>query len=353
MFEIEVQATKKEKGRCIELINKLDSITDGKTIVKKHAEAKILEFPGNIGLMSLEYVQYLRDKGYKEITLSIYRSTLSNFSLETNGDKLELNDLTPQYVLDYVFKVQPLSRRITDVIKGFLRYEYDKGLVDYKLCSCLDNLRVNRVVKLPSVYSPDEVMMLERSVNRSSPVGKRDYAMILLASRLGLRSSDICTMRFEHINWDECTITLVQEKTNRSIILPLLEDVGEAIIDYIRCGRPNTTSKYIFVSHNNPEKHADTNLLTSRVKRYFGEAKIDTTNRHAGPHALRHSLATALMNGGIELPVISEALGHEFTSSTMHYLNVNLEALIECSLDVPSVDSKYYSQGGGRLYEKN
>lgn len=133
--------------------------------------------------------------------------------------------------------------------------------------------------------------------------------------------------------------------------LPLLEDVGSAIIDYVQSGRPKTKAKAIFVSHSYPDLAVTPMLLSSRIHKWFSYSSVDISERHFGPHALRHSLATTLMNNGIALPVISETLGHEFTSSTMIYLDVDINSLLACSLDVPAVEGKYYNQMGGILYE--
>ena len=175
--------------------------------------------------------------------------------------------------------------------------------------------------------------------------------MILLATRLGLRSSDIRRLQLGNIDWDRNVISLIQYKTNKQTELPLLSEVGDAIIDYLLHGRPKTNLKYVFLSLMQPYRMLGDSAFTGIVIRVIRDSRINTNGRHHGAHSLRHSLATTLMNNGTDLPVISETLGHKSTESTMYYLNVNISNLLECSHEVPSVPDLYYTQKGGLFYE--
>ena len=176
--------------------------------------------------------------------------------------------------------------------------------------------------------------------------------MVLLATRLGLRASDVAGLRFNEIDWENCIITRKQYKTGRTITLPLLSDVGEAMIDYILHARPRTNGvDSVFISHFQPYRPCSPTAFSSLVKRAIHHSGVSCENRHTGAHSLRHSLATTLMNEGIEFPVISEVLGHGSTESTSYYLGVSIKNLLECSLDVPIVDEGFYIQKGGKFYE--
>ena len=175
--------------------------------------------------------------------------------------------------------------------------------------------------------------------------------MILLATRLGLRSSDIRHMQIKDIDWDKSIIRIQQFKTKRYIELPLLADVGDAIIDYILNARPKTEYSNVFITANHPFKDIGDSAFTGVVIRVMKKSRVNVDGRHHGTHCLRHSLATAMMNNGTELPVISEVLGHVSTESTMYYLGVNLSNLLFCSHSVPMVPDAYYTQKGGVFYE--
>jgi integrase len=215
----------------------------------------------------------------------------------------------------------------------------------------LKSVKPHRKEALPSCYDPEDVIRVENAIDRRSNIGKRDYAMVLLASRLGLRSSDIRMLEFKDIDWDNSEIKIVQYKTKRHLTLPLLADVGDAIIDYVKNSRPTSRLKNIFLTCTHPYKPCGSATVSSIVKRYFVESGVDCKGRHTGAHALRHSLATAMLGNGTTLPVISGVLGHETSESTMYYLGVDVSSLLKCSLDVPPVDESFYMQKGGILYE--
>jgi integrase len=188
------------------------------------------------------------------------------------------------------------------------------------------------------------VEKLLASIDRGSPPGKRDYAIILIASRLGLRSGDICDLSFENLKWETNTLEIIQKKTEEPLVLPLLEDVGLAIIDYLKYARPECSStNAIFLRLIPPmgklTKDALHSIVTNRM--HAAGIKIQDGKKH-GPHALRHSLASALLEANTPLPVISEVLGHTTTQSTSVYLKIDINQLRTCTLEPPSF---YWNQG--------
>ena len=206
-------------------------------------------------------------------------------------------------------------------------------------------------VKLPSIYSKEEVEKLISSIERSSMIGKRDYAIILLAARLGLRSSDIANLKFDNLLWEQNIIRLVQLKTDKEIELPLLPEVGNAIIDYLKYSRQPSDEPFVFFTACSPIIPITTKAITGLVQRAFTKAGIDIKDKRHGTHALRHSLAGRLLERQTVLPVISEVLGHENTESTKFYLRVDLTSMRKCALEVPAVSPSFYTQKGGIFYE--
>ncbi len=342
------------KARAHKFIKRLDVIisSSSNTTYRCGSCPKVRSFPGEIGSITLSLIESMKDR-VRRATVAQYRSYLSYFCVNMYAQGITLKTISRDVIVRYIDSLKHQRRRISILIKTLLAYAYEQNLITYEQKSCLDDIRYKEHRKLPSFYSPHEVIRLESSVNKSTATGKRDYAMLLLASRLGLRASDICSLEFSNIDWDRNVIEIKQTKTGSYVALPLLEDVGNAIIDYIQNGRPTTAIKNVFMSHTYPDRPATPDLLSSRVHAWFSYSGTDTSGRHAGPHSLRHSLATTLLNAGTGLPVISEVLGHEFTSSTMFYLNTDVNSLLACSLEVPMVDRKYYNQYGGILYGEN
>lgn len=189
------------------------------------------------------------------------------------------------------------------------------------------------------------------SVDRNHAVGKRDHTIILLAARLGLRASDIANLKFENILWEQSSIHLTQFKTGNEIKLPLLSEVGNAIVDYLKFGRPKSSENFVFLCARSPFNPIDTSVITRIVQNTFAKTGINTKYRRHGPHALRHSLAGRLLEKQTALPVITEVLGHENTESTKFYLRIDLTSLRQCVLEVPAVSPCFYIQKGGFFYE--
>ena len=242
-------------------------------------------------------------------------------------------------------KSSPDKNNIILTTRVFFRYLCDNGLIkDTRTEAWMSVLKLKRIhnKKIPSVYTPEEVERIIATPDRSHPQGKRDYAMILLATRYGLRVSDIIGLRFANIDWEKNLLKINQIKTSKQVSLPLSEEVGSAIIDYIKHGRPDVESPFVFLTAHAPYKELSSNVLSGNIMSWMHYAGIDSTNKRAGAHAMRHSLASNLLGVNETLPVISEILGHSTTESTSVYLKVSYDQLRMCALDVPFVLSTFY-----------
>lgn len=259
--------------------------------------------------------------------------------------------ISPEIIIDYanltVFASQNVQYTNLCIIKRFLKYLYDNGKLNKEVSHIVPKSKRVRQPKLPSTYSREEVLTMLTTVDRSSPKGKRDYAMLLLTARLGIRASDVSKLKFCEIDWEHNRISIIQEKTKTPIELPLLPEVGEAIIDYIKYGRPISELPYIFLHVNSPYDRLNRSTLHSIVCQYMRLSGISfEMERHHGPHALRHSLAALLLEKETPLPVISEVLGHRNTESTRYYLRIDINSMKQCMLDVPSVNPHFYRKDG-------
>lgn len=263
-------------------------------------------------------------------------------------------DLT--FVLQFIrqldsWKGHPIYQMIS-MLRAFIKYAYDQKLLKVDFSERIPKYRSVSQPKLPSTYSKEEILRLINSIDRASSIGKRDYAIILLAARLGLRASDVSRLKFENIDWTTSQMEITQVKTGKKLTLPLLADVGNAIIDYLRFGRPRSEEACIFLTERPPfGRFPSSNVVTHIVQRAFQRAGIDIKERRFGPHALRHSLGFRMLQGSTILPVISEVLGHENSESTRYYLRIDLQSMRQCMLEVPPVKDGFYMQKGGVFYE--
>jgi integrase/recombinase XerD len=230
------------------------------------------------------------------------------------------------------------------IIRRFFKFAYDQKLLPIDYSAKIPMSNYTRQSKLPSVYFPQEISALINVIDRGNPKGKRDYAMVLLATRLGLRSSDILGLRFDNIIWEDCRISLNQQKTNTPIDFPLSEEIGSAIIDYLKYARPVSDKPIIFLTLVAPFKELSAPGFANIVQSSLKLAGIDYSKRKRGPHILRHSLASELLKDKIPLPIISEVLGHKNTNSTMYYLRIDIDSLRKCALEVPSISPMFYTR---------
>ena len=306
--------------------------------------------PGEVGEAALAFLENLTSKRRKEITIDKHRRILSHFIvfLEIKS-KAKISDIEDSDILSFINTSINVKDRY-HTMRLFCRFLYARKYTDIDLEYAIAHNRFPVREKLPSIYSADEIRQIEASAEQSSPVGKRDYAILLLTSRLGLRASDICRLRFSNIDWEHNKIILTQYKTGKPVELPLLAEIGEAIVNYLRYARPVSDFQEVFLSARPPYCPMTRSSINSAISQIMRESGVDISHRKFGPHSMRHSLASRLLSNGISLPVISESLGHNNTKSTMEYLRIDVLNLMKCTLDVPPVSSGFYEQKGGVFY---
>ena len=288
------------------------------------------------------YIDQKRADGHSEDTLKSYEIYLGRFSDYLNSRRIaDIRDMDNIAVLgftDTFIRYSPSQIHITLCsLRTFFNYLFQNGFVSKDFAYIVPHDGYRQRIKVPSAYSKEDVETLLKSIDRGNPKGKRDYAIILLAARLGLRAQDICDLSFNNLRWETNTIELVQGKTEESIVLPLLEDVGQAIIDYLKYARPDYEfTNAIFLRLTPPIGNLQAPTLHSIVTQHMRTAGIKTQDgKKHGPHALRHSLASALLEENTPLPIISEILGHRNTASTSVYLKIDINQLRTCSLEPP------------------
>jgi integrase len=174
------------------------------------------------------------------------------------------------------------------------------------------------------------------AVDRNTPQGKKDYAIIILAVELALRVSDISKLQLDEIKWDKSTIELFQQKTGE--FLYMTNNVKWALLDYLMNVR-SKDSEYsnVFLRSKAPyTPYGKVASFYDRVNKYISLARIETEGKHHGLHSCRHGLATRLMNDGTSITVVSEALGHKFANVTKDYIRIDISRLRLVALEVPS-----------------
>ena len=306
----------------------------------KHKE--ILTTPFFVDIRS-RFQSSCEKKGYSQVTTEHYvkqSSYLMDYLAAQGMD--DFTAVTLDTVNTYIrtlagFSYKTVEQHICS-LRAFFRFLYQEGIMPDDLAAKMPMVKARKQTAIPSVWTHEELKQLVGAIDRGSPKGRRDYAIILIACRLGLRCTDIKNLCFENFNWTEKKICFTQSKTGQPMELPLVPDVGWAVIDYLRYGRPKVDSSRIFVRHMAPFlPFAEGDHLDQLIRTYMVKAHIPMRGKHRGMHSLRHTMASVLLEKDTPLPVISDIIGHLDTNSTAVYLKVDMERLAECPLDFEEV----------------
>lgn len=296
-------------------------------------------------LLLNDYVNNLKNEGKAAGTIQTYeivsRQFLEYLELKNIKDIADVQLVTVSLFIPSISKqYQSTSMRtVLSALRSFLRFVKKKNLIMRDLNQAIPGSFGRKTLIIPTI-TPKEEQKLLSSVDRNTPSGKRNYAMLLLALRTGLRSIDISKLTLSDIHWNTNTIEIVQEKTGTPLVLPLLTDVGNAIADYILNGRPHSQLPQIFL-----QTHAPYHKLSGRSSCYSVSRKImkdagirQDNGDKRGFHCLRHSLAARLLSEETPLPIISSILGHRNKDSTKVYFSTDLEHLRVCALSLQGIE---------------
>ena len=311
---------------CIKLSNKTFRI-DTVNCCKLHYQLILKKFLDNLKTKKLsdEYI-YSHQKTLLKFLKYLRKSNILHISKITN-------DIIFNYILTLNIYKQSYKYDIVSKIRVFLKFIYLNNLTSKDFTLAIPKIKINHNNKIPhTIWSTDEIRKILNSINTNTKVGKRDYAIFMLLTHLGLRFSDVKNLKFENIDWQMNILNITQSKTGKIVTLPLLDNVGNAIIDYIKNGRPNVNSKYIFLNKKD-ESFSPQFGFYHILKKYLKLANIDISNKkYIGTYSLRHSLATTLLQNRTPLSTISGILGHTDMNNTAIYLKVDIPSLKECCL---------------------
>lgn len=337
-------------------VNKIESLTDfqytGRVLLGKRLNPPKV-FSGIVGKTMEDFIEF-RKNAYSlaQITVNNYRLYLHSFFCFLNDRSIRvLSKITLAEISQFLRRLNSTKsaaqHMALGVLRTFTKYLYEEKLIseDYSQKIPSDNYR--QQAQIPSTFSKEEIDQLIAVIDRANPKGKRDYAIFLLALKLGFRASDIASLKFANIFWSVNEFNFEQQKTAKSITLPILPEVGNALIDYLKYGRPVSSEKHVFLQVIPPYQKIVPHDVANCLRFYLKRAGINVHNRKHGPHALRHSFASCLLNNGTPLPVISEALGHTTSLSTMFYLRIDTSSLKQCALEAPRLPFAFYMQKGG------
>ena len=300
-------------------------------------------FPTPFAAIADSYFVHMKNSYAQPNTIASHRKTVFRFTDFINNrgtesyDKITLDDINAFIKIILCNYAKASAQCYFGILRSFLRYLHNSGITEEDFSQKVVSVPgVRQAAHLPSTLTVEQIESVLDCIDRESPMGKRDYALLLLASRLGLRVSDIRNLKVVDIHWETREIRITQTKTKEPLVLPLPVDVGWAIIDYLKNARPISEAPEIFlrvvppyISLKNPD-----NVLI----RYMREANIPYTRlTHHGLHILRHSLATHMLDQDIDITTIQGVLGQLNIETTKKYIGINVRQLKECTLEVDSI----------------
>jgi site-specific recombinase XerD len=309
-------------------------------------EAGVLKVKQQAALTAVQchvagYRRYLsQQRGLSETSLPNYTSFIETFLSERFGRgepcmaKLCATDVT-SFMTSQVAKLSPgRTKLLVTALRSFFRYLLHRGEITIALAGCVPSVATWSFSAIPKSLPTGAVRRLLEEQDQTTPNGRRDYAIMVLLARLGLRAGEVVALNLDDIDWDNAVIR-IHRKGGRWTTLPLLDEVGEAIAAYLRSGRPECSSRRVFLRHRAPVRgFAHTITVSSIVRRSLRRAGVDTVR--TGAHLLRHSLAVDLLRKGASLSEIGDVLGHRSPDTTALYAKVDLAALRPLALPWPA-----------------
>lgn len=307
---------------------------------EKNIVSAPLNFVAPRTVLTHEYSCYLQqERALADRSVVIYKSWATRFLESQFGDeKIVFASLRPASIIEFVRSQtkrigQKACKLMTTALRSFLQFLRYRGYIGSDLSAAVPAVASWTMATLPKALPIDQVEQVLKSCRRDTATGRRDYAIILLMARLGLRANEVAQLRLDDVDWQIGCIT-VRGKGGQLAQLPLPLDVGDAIVDYIKNGRPRSAIRKIFLSAQAPIHGFSCNR---RISMLVGEAleRAGIDSERKGAHQLRHALASGMLQRGATLREIGEVLRHRDVQSTAIYAKVDLVSLQEVAMPWP------------------
>lgn len=277
------------------------------------------------------------ERGIRPATIRQYRYHLWRF--EAYLDRIgatRLSELSPMLLSAFVAELAGagLSKETVGVACGMLRvllrYAHREGAISRDLSRTVEGPQIYRLAEIPRSISWEEVGRVLACVDRRTAAGRRDYAILLLLSTYGLRSREIAAMTLDDIDWTHERLAVPSRKAGHSTAFPLSRAVGEALVDYLRHGRPQTGDRRVFFRAVAPVEPIEHAAISKRARHFLLTAGVEVAR--PGSHTLRHSCVQRLVDADFSLKAIGDFVGHRSAKSTEVYAKVAVESLREVAL---------------------
>ncbi|MFZ1414316.1 MAG: site-specific integrase [Defluviicoccus sp.] len=297
-----------------------------------------------VGELMGDFERFLSsERGLSPATLINYLPIVRRFLVDRfGGNTLHFDELgaadVHRFIVRHVQKgALGRAKLLVTALRSFLRFLQQRGAIATDLAAAIPGVASWRLSHLPKTLPPEQVERLVASCDRGMPTGRRDYAILLLLARLGLRGGEVVAMALDDLDW-ECGEIVVRGKGQRLTRLPLPTDVGAALADYLCHVRPVCSTRRVFIRMSAPLRGlAGPGAICCVIRRALKRAGL--TPEFKGAHLLRHSLATNLLHRGASLVEIGQLLRHSQPTTTQIYAKVDIAALRAIGLPWPGAAS--------------
>lgn len=325
---------------------RFDAFINGKSLASRDKRVKE-ECPEQFDAIFTEFLEYLKLCGFRTRTLDDYRhnilKVLKKFD-ESNVKNIAL--ITPENIYS-LFQIKSRKRSFNSTLRQFLRYLFKNKVIEDDYSVFVTSVRYSRPV--PSVYTKNETEQLLNSIDLDTDTGKRNYAIILLALRLGIRTGDIVNLKITDVDFNNKEINFVQEKTQIPQRLELLPEIEKALLSYISTARPASDAPNIFLTTLAPIRALTPSSICINISQHFKNAGVNIGERKSGAHSLRMTLASELVAEKVPYDVVRKILGHEDPVSIKYYVKFDVESLRSCAIEVPMPTGKLATYIDSRL----
>jgi site-specific recombinase XerD len=294
--------------------------------------------------IEFEFATYLRkERGLSDVTLHRYMPLVHSFLTERFGsNNIVLSEVGISDITAFLLRKKcSLSCRsmqlLTTALRSFFRFIQYRGDIVSDMAASVPTVADRKRSDIPKYLSAEDVERILHDCDQTTDIGRRDYAVLLLLARLGLRAGEVVAMALDDIDWESGVIT-IRGKGRRLDQLPIPQDVGEALVAYLLHGRPPRHSRQVFLRARAPIKgFTNSSAIGDIVRLALTRAGLDPIRK--GAHLLRHSLATYMLRQGASLSEIGEILRHSSPNTTLIYAKVNIAALSALALPWPGGDA--------------
>ena len=317
----------------------LDDFDTYKIFMQKRSLPSSLysDYPSNWNVVLDNYLDYLKNvRQNSNNSIIIKKRYLINLlSYFYKNGLNELDNFSKTFVVDFINKTidkgNISKRRNFYVLRDFLNYLFIEDIILEDLSCYIPKIKKSRKRKLPTYLKTENIEQLLESIPKERKIDIRNYTIILIAARLGLRISDILNIKLKDIDWKNYKLNVIQPKTNNLNILPLSKEVGWAIINYIKNSRPKCNNEYLFVKMKYPFEKME---KFNNFNKYFEKCNLEE-NIKKGIHNLRHSFATNMLDNDIPIHIISSVLGHsDINTTSSTYIKIDTKNLKKVCLEV-------------------